>query len=281
MLKVLGVARSPRFSPNSVNRDAAIFQAVASKLCRKNLDVSLINEDLFIGVDLAEFDAVFTMARDPQVLTELAKEEQRNLIVVNSAQRLLSMSRARIAQLFRENGLAIPAFEIGNAAHLKSTHPNLPVWIKRADSCAQQKEDVCFVTTEEELHTKLVDFQNRGVECLIAEQHVEGDLVKFYGVEGHVFFETFYPTKENTFSKFGNESINGIPQFIDFDKELLKSQTDKMARLTSYLVYGGDAIVTPDGQCIVIDFNDWPSFSACRKEASKAIAQRFIELLNN
>ncbi len=282
MLKILGIGRSPRFSPNSVDRDTAIFQAVASKLSRKRLDVSIINEDLFIAVDLSEFDAVFSMARDEKVLTELAwEEEHRGLVVINSARSLLNMSRARIAKLFKEENLDIPFFELGNADYLKDFHPTLPVWIKRTDCCAQQKDDVCFAKTEQELQSILSSFQARGVKSLIAEQHIEGDLIKFYGVEGQNFFETFYPTKDSTFSKFGNETVNGLPQNIIYDKERLKAQTEKMARLTGYLVYGGDAIVMPNGDCLVIDFNDWPSFSSCRKEASKAIAQRFMDFLKN
>ena len=114
---------------------------------------------------------------------------------------------------------------------------------------------------------------------LIAEQHLEGDLIKFYGVEGSDFFETYYTTKDITFTKFGNENINGLPKNILYDKEKLKKQTEKMASLTGYSIYGGDAIVMPNGDCLVIDFNDWPSFSPCRKEASKAIAKRFMNLL--
>lgn len=58
-MNVLGISRSPRFSPNSVDRDMAIFTAVASRMQRGGNDVSIISEDLFIAVDLSEFDLVF------------------------------------------------------------------------------------------------------------------------------------------------------------------------------------------------------------------------------
>jgi hypothetical protein len=44
-------------------------------------------------------------------------------------------------------------------------------------------------------------------------------------------------------------------------------------------VYGGDWIVQTDGTPVLIDLNDWPSFSPCREEASEAIAQRIIDRL--
>ena len=37
-------------------------------------------------------------------------------------------------------------------------------------------------------------------------------------------------------------------------------------------IYGGDAIIADD-TAYLIDLNDWPSFSACREDAAKAIAQ--------
>ena len=41
-------------------------------------------------------------------------------------------------------------------------------------------------------------------------------------------------------------------------------------------VYGGDAIISPDGTITLIDLNDWPSFAPCRGAAAFAIA-RFLK----
>ena len=38
-------------------------------------------------------------------------------------------------------------------------------------------------------------------------------------------------------------------------------------------IYGGDCIVSDDGQIRIIDFNDWPSFAPCRNEAAPHIAR--------
>jgi len=37
-------------------------------------------------------------------------------------------------------------------------------------------------------------------------------------------------------------------------------------------VYGGDAIVTPASEIVLLDVNAWPSFALYRDEASLAIA---------
>ena len=37
-------------------------------------------------------------------------------------------------------------------------------------------------------------------------------------------------------------------------------------------VYGGDVIVTPSGNIVLLDLNAWPSFALYRDEAAVAIA---------
>ena len=102
--------------------------------------------------------------------------------------------------------------------------------------------------------------------------------MKFYGVEGTDFFYLYYPTEGKNFSKFGLEKINGAPTGFAFRSGLLKTCADRAARLSGFIVYGGDAIVLPDGSFRLIDFNDWPSFSRCCAEAARAIAARVDSL---
>ena len=44
-------------------------------------------------------------------------------------------------------------------------------------------------------------------------------------------------------------------------------------------IYGGDCIVSPDGEIRIIDFNDWPSFAPCREEAGPQIAKAIISAI--
>lgn len=273
-MKILGISRSTRFSPNSVDRDAAIFAAVANRLNRGKNDVSVISEDVFIAVDLSEFDLVFSMARGKDVLLELAKaEEETGLLVVNSAKCLLENTRSRLVEKLTACGIAQPATKVFHLP-LSNVETVFPLWLKRGDACAQTKTDVCYVSSPDELQAALKGFAERGVTELVAVEHAEGDLVKFYGVEGTDFFSYSYPTEEQGFSKFGLETHNGAPSHFAFSATDLKETADKAARESGFIVYGGDAIVRPDGSFLLIDFNDWPSFASCRKMAAKAIAQR-------
>lgn len=53
----------------------------------------------------------------------------------------------------------------------------------------------------------------------------------------------------------------------------------QVARQSEFSIYGGDAILREDGTFVFIDFNDFPSFSACLPEASAAIVQHSLSLL--
>ena len=285
-IPVLGISRSHRFSPNSTGRDEAIFMAVASRMERKGFDVSIISEDLFVAVDLEEFQLVFSMARSMDVLKALAEAERNGILkVVNSAECLLANTRDVIAKRFAQNDvpqpitIALDTSTTTSSSILSSLH--LPLWLKRADACAQSPLDVQFIDSHEALEKGLVHFRENNIDRIVAVEHAEGDLVKFYGVEGSPFFRSDYPTAGNGFSKFGLEVHNGEAQHFPFSADQLKQLADRAARATGMTIYGGDAIIRSDGSIQLIDFNDWPSFSVCRKEAARAIAQRLAEECND
>jgi len=280
-MNLLGISRSACFSPNSVDRDTAIFSAVSSRLLRRGHNVSVISEDLFVAADLSEFDLVFSMARGKEVLHELADAENGNrLVVINSAKALLENTRSCLVAKFSACGIPQPATRVLCAPFSKDEDGcqtlHFPVWLKRSDACAQSRDDVRYVSSPGELPDALADYEKKGVKELVAVEHAEGDLVKFYGVEGVGFFSYTYPTEEQGYSKFGLEAHNGKPKYFSFSSGALKQMADKAARESGFLIYGGDAIIMQNGDFVIIDFNDWPSFASCRKQASKAIAQRII-----
>ena len=120
----------------------------------------------------------------------------------------------------------------------------------------------------------------RGIERVVINEHLKGDLVKFYGVAGTDFFYWFYP-QEGNHSKFGLEEINGAPSGIPFSEEGLHQLCSDAAKVLDVTVYGGDCIVAPDGTIRIIDFNDWPSFAPCRQEAAKEIGGIIIRKVEN
>ena len=279
-MNILGISRSPRFSPNSADRDNAIFSAVASRLMHVGHEVSVIAEDVFVAVDLEEFDAVFSMARGADVVHQLGEAAAAGKPVLNAPDALLKASRAALTACFQEHDIPHP-----RSLCLATDSPDVPsaiffpLWLKRGDACAQSADDVCFIEDAEALRRALADFRARGIAAAVASQHAEGDLVKFYGVEGTDFFHFLYPTEGEGFSKFGLEARNGVPHHFPFDAAQLKCIADRAASVSGLTVYGGDAIVRADGSILIIDFNDWPSFSPCRRPAAKAIAQRLVKSL--
>lgn len=279
-MNILGISRSPRFSPNSADRDNAIFSAVASRLMHVGHEVSVIAEDVFVAVDLEEFDAVFSMARGEDVVRQLCEAAAAGKPVLNAPDALLKASRAALTACFKEHDIPQP-----RSLCFATDSPDVPsvisfpLWLKRGDACAQSAADVCFIEDAEALRRALADFHARDIETAVACEHAEGDLVKFYGVEGTDFFHFIYPTEGEGFSKFGLEARNGVPHHFPFDAAQLKCIADRAASVSGLTVYGGDAIVRADGSILIIDFNDWPSFSPCRRPAAKAIAQRLVKSL--
>lgn len=251
---IAGIARAEQFSPNSTDRDRKILEAVMSRL-----HGAVIEEADACRIP-AEADVYVSMARLPQTLNLLKRKEEAGTVVINSAYGVEMCRRSRLERLMRSEGIPAPppSGEYG-------------CWIKRGDAAAQSRDDVVYCRDESELETARRRFELRGVTDYTVSAHVRGDLVKFYGVEGMGFFRVFYPGDDGL-SKFGDEERNGKPRHYAYDGDGLRNAAERLSRLVRTPVYGGDAIIAPDGGFCIIDFNDWPSFSRCREEAAEAIA---------
>ena len=153
-------------------------------------------------------------------------------------------------------------------------------WVKRGSGCAQSTLDVQFAATRNDVAHIQHDMAQRGITDVLVQAHVTGDVLKCYGVRGTSFFRAFYPSDDGV-SKFGDERRNGPSHHYTYDAGLLREQTERVADRCSLDIYGTDYIIRPDGVPVLIDLNDWPSYSRCRDEAAEAIARRIIQRLNN
>lgn len=271
--ELISIYRAERYSPNSVERDKAIMDAVCEKLSTRYNIYKTREEDIETeGMPLMQRlpDAhlsyssapllVLSMARSRKALDILTQMEAEGARVINRPQPVLNATRSVIDRMMRENDFP--------CAPLHGDHG---WWIKRGDEAAQEKGDVRFAANEKERDIITEEFRKRGITDIVTTAHVDGDLVKFYGVAGTAFFHTTYPT-DGGFSKFGDERRNGTSRHTSFDIAALHSDASRLAQLTGIEVYGGDCIVRADGSYAIIDFNDWPSFSVCRHDAAEAIA---------
>lgn len=270
--KTLLIQRALCYSPNSEEKDLAVLQEVGSLL----EDATIISEDDFVNrfntynqsvsselVDSANvYCQIISMARSTKALECLEQLEQSGIQVLNPSAGVWACQRSNIDKVMRENHLPFPPDE-GNDGY----------WVKRADASAQSKEDVCFCQDWTEVENVKSAFMQRGIINIVVQAHVKGDVVKFYGVEDTYFFRYYY-SGDDTETKFGDEERNGKPQYYPFSSSNLQADAEKLACLLQTPIYGGDAIVREDGSYVIIDFNDFPSFSRCREEAAKAIVGR-------
>lgn len=268
-IQLIGVSRGNQFSPNHINNDAAILMKTAEKLGKKGCEVKLFSETEFVQRRIqAEF--IFNMARDHATIPYLKELEKTGSLVINSGQGIENCIRQPMTEILMHYGIPHPKSYI-IPTDQGFTLDLFPCWIKRGDSHAMVKEDVVYVECREEANIVLADFRNRGIPRAVVNEHLVGDLVKFYGVKNTDFFYSFYPT-EQSHSKYGLEAINGKARGFPFCLDKLKNYANRAAEVLQVPVYGGDCVVGPTGEIRIIDFNDWPSFVPCCEEASTEIA---------
>ena len=257
-MKILMIRRAEQFSPHSVEHDRAILETVALRLSQRGHTVSQVDETTLVAsLTASRPDFIFSMARLPESLRLL---QASGIKIINAPRAVAQSSRRRLQELM--TSLHIP-YPVGEGHH--------GYWIKRADAAAQTEADVVFVPDCQTLTEAETAMRARGIRDYLVSPHVEGDLVKFYGVSAAGFFRCFYPTDDGL-SKFGLEFRNGQAHHYPFDATSLQTKAETLAAAVGLQVYGGDAIVTADGSWYMIDFKDWPSFSRCREEAAEAIA---------
>lgn len=254
-ISIIGVSRGSEYSPNHVDNDAAIFCKVAEELEKLGCAVQVYAEKEFVSRGI-KADIIFDMARDKATIARLKSLEDEGVLVVNSAYGIDNCARKPMTELLLEHGIPHPQSYI-IASDQDFEVECYPCWIKRGDSHAMVKEDVCYATCKEDVQRVLADFRNRNIPTAVINEHLQGDLIKFYGVHGTDFFYWFYPSP-CSHSKFGLEKVNGIAKGIPFNEGDLKKYSDMAAEVLNVPVYGGDCVVSADGKFKIIDFNDWP-----------------------
>lgn len=254
---VLGIYRHKQYSPGKSDADAQIMDRVL-ELLKENKGNKVIRtvseEELMEKGQLPVADIYMSMARSPKVLAMLKNAQGK---VVNAPR-------------------GVEACNL-RAWMMQDMCSTLPCWVKRADGCAEEKADTVFCQTEEERDRAIGAMKGRGIRHHVVQVHYEGDLIKFYGVSGTDFFHWSYPAETGQ-TKFGLEENNSALHRYAFSVRQVKAMADEIAYRYNVPVYGGDAVVSPDGSVNIIDFNDWPSFSPCWDEAARAIAGIVLSL---
>lgn len=274
-ITIAGIMRAGAYSPNHIGNDAAIFNAAADHLRKRGCIVNIYSEEQVIADEVTE-PVIVNMCREMKSIHKLQELEQKGALVINSGFGIENCTRERMTRILVGSNIPYPESLIVNTdegvtATLKKAGFT-QCWIKRGDFHAMHKEDVSYVRHPEEAQEVLQEYFLRGIKRAVINRHLVGDLIKFYGVQGTPFFFWFYPF-DLGHSKYGHEAINGKSQGLEFDKEKLRAICQNASEVLDVKVYGGDCIISPEGDIRIIDFNDWPSFAPCRQEAAPHIAK--------
>ena len=267
--------RAGAFSPNHIGNDAAIFNLVAEQLRKRGCEVNVYSEEQLCSGEVTE-PVVLNMCREQRSIAVLQQMEDNGVLVINSGYGIENCTRERMTRILLGSNIPYPESLIvdtdeGVRDALKAAHIER-CWLKRGDFHAMHKEDVCYARHSEEAQEILQEFFLRGIKRAVINRHLEGDLIKFYGLADNSYFYWFYPF-ESQHSKYGAEAINGKPRHLPFDPERLKAISVKAAEVLDVKIFGGDCILGEDGSMAIIDLNDWPSFAPCRNEAAPYIAR--------
>lgn len=279
------IARHPRYSPNSEARDEALFRSLVMAFALKGISVGTFDEANFelCPSQCNKSSLILSMARSETALNVLAEVEESGVCVVNSPRALQKAQRTDFQQWFAKSGHAAEHWHISTLTPDIKARLSFPLWWKCNNPSTTSATDVQFVRNRTQLDVLL---QLHPQEDALLMEHVEGQLIKFYGVEGTNFFHA-EPHTPKGFSKFGNEQHNhhkdlavSSPMWKQTLHAMHTSAT-QVAQQSGFSIYGGDAILREDGTFVFIDFNDFPSFSACLPEASEAIVQHCLQRLTH
>lgn len=265
-MKALGIYRELQNSPNRESDDALILKAVMDQLSILKTECVVMTPEEFDAADVEGFDLIVPMCETYPRLMRLKKiEAESGVVVVNPADSVLGCYRTRmLASFARTPGLSYPATEVrptASAGRAPAFEAKSGWWLKRGDVHNTCAYDVVFARDWAEADAVRREFQSREIKDMAVQRHEDGDLIKFYGVGPGQWFTWFYHDPSTA-------------RRLPFEIEDLAAQAELAAAAVKVEVFGGDAIITPEGKIYVIDINSWPSFARVRPEAAVQIARR-------
>ena len=210
-IKIAGIMRAGAYSPNHIGNDAAIFNAAADELRKRGCLVNIYSEEKFLNDGIKE-GIIVNMCREMKSIHKLQELEDAGALVINSGYGIENCTRERMTRILLGSGIPYPkSLIVGTDENILQDLVDGGFdrcWIKRGDFHAMHKEDVSYVRHPEEAQEVLQEYFLRGIKRAVINIHLEGDLVKFYGVQGTDYFFWCYPYDAGH-SKYGLEAING------------------------------------------------------------------------
>lgn len=266
---IAAILRSPAYSPNHIGADAQILMAVCARLRKRGCTVTVYSEAELQDGGLNGEETILSMCRDRRSIDILHKMEAADTLVINSPAGIENCKRGIMAPLLTKASVGyVDSITVGTDELVTGQMKAMGMarcWVKRADFHSMHKEDITFARDCNEAQRVLQEYFMRGIKSAVVERHVDGNLVKFYGVRTSGFFHYYYPSGLDVAGE-------NLPPVFEFSADALRSRALLAADVLGIDIFGGDCIVGPEGQITFINFNDWPSFSTCTEEAAPAIA---------
>jgi hypothetical protein len=267
----LGIYREKRFSPGvHATGDAEILELTQAAITRAGYQTTLITPERLPTVSPSA-SVVFSMCQSLEALAVLQEWEQQGVLVINTPAAVRACYRLALVTALSHTTLPFPRSVV---VSLDQAEPEpseavcalLPEtttgwWIKRGDVHAMQLDDVLFVPHAADVPTALVGLQQRSIRHAIVQEHITGQEWKFYAVRGYGVVHAFAPHD---------------PHCPPIDPVCLNTLAQQAGAVLGLDVYGGDCLLTADGDLCLIDINDWPSFRGCRPAVATQIAQHIL-----
>jgi len=268
MKRLLGLYREKRYSPGRHHsNDVRLLDHIAHRLRERDFAIDLLTleeaADARTGAAM-----VLSMCQGRKALETLADWEREGVKLINSPSAALNTHRDRLPALMTGAGVAFPPTELIRTKENAPAPPiasNGGIWLKRGTVHASVTADVQWIDSAKRLQAGLSEFAKRGIELAAVQAHRAGDEIKFYGVAEGKFFHWLY---------------SGTAQKFPFQMSDLENLAARAAAAAGLDIFGGDVIVSPDGELTLIDLNDWPSFAPCSERAAHAIAEFVMNRLH-
>ncbi|HVP39383.1 MAG TPA: hypothetical protein VMS93_09400 [Candidatus Saccharimonadales bacterium] len=258
-----GIARSVEFSPNHESNDAAIMRLTREAIEARGFRVAMLSEDELPTAQVSS-PVVFHMCQGPRSLAWLMRLEAQGKLLINSSTSIQNCYRTFMVERFNRAGVPFPRTVVVDTAirAVPEEVADLPsLWVKRGDVHATQKGDVVHVADAAEALQVLGTMRARGIDRAVLQEHLVGDVIKFYAIHSNGFFEWYHSEGPGT---------------RPVDPEALRLEAERAASAAGLSIYGGDLVVHDQG-ITLIDLNDWPSFARFRERAAQKIADQILK----
>jgi len=260
-VNILGIYREEIFSPGKVQEDRAIMDKTLEKINKEGINVQVTAPENI--PEKYKPDLILSMAQSDKTLSTLKTWENNGIRIINSISSIKNCYRKNMIRLLKENNISIPKSWVYTLEMIENELLEIyqsgwigTYWLKRGDFHAIEPNDVIKVSSFEDMEKGLAYFREKKINDIIIQEHVEGEVIKFYGV-GEEYIKAF--------------KISDAKEFKPDPH--LKRLIIEATKCLGLEIYGGDMIITPHNKTLLVDINDWPSFSLCIDEAAEEIAK--------